>query len=92
MKKTDQFWSVFFITVHCYAQNNSIQSWALLLQVAVYIANSEKICEIADLKNSGKAVAYCKVSLPLLRYCRKRGKSNELKRGFDLTLFNNSER
>jgi hypothetical protein len=29
-------------------------------------ANSENISEIADLKSSGIAVAYCKVSLPLL--------------------------
>jgi hypothetical protein len=30
-----------------------------------YLANSEKISEIVDLKCSGLAVAYCKVSLPL---------------------------
>jgi hypothetical protein len=33
-----------------------------------YLANREKISEIEDLKSSGIAVAYCKVSLPLLRY------------------------
>jgi hypothetical protein len=37
------------------------QSWALPLQVAVirYLANSERISEIADLKSSEIAVAYC---------------------------------
>jgi hypothetical protein len=46
--------------LHIYLQGKQ-QSWALPLQVAVirYLANSEKISEIADLKSSGIAVAYC---------------------------------
>jgi hypothetical protein len=34
-------------------------------QAIRYLANSEKISKIADLKCSGLAVAYCKVSLQL---------------------------
>jgi hypothetical protein len=46
-------------------------------QVAIFaicnLANRDKISEIADLKSSGIAVAYCKVSLLLLRYCSEKG-------------------
>jgi hypothetical protein len=51
------------------------QSWALLLQVAIfrYLANREKVSDISDLKNNGIAVAFCKVSLLLLCYCSEKG-------------------
>jgi hypothetical protein len=39
-----------------------------------YLANREKVSEIADLKSSGIEVAYCKDSLLLLRYNAGEGK------------------